>query len=198
MEAVRCGLSYIAARLSPPAAEHSLEVWLTVRFGRRLYETFFKTYTEKVWGIPCSQIGAEWASQRIRGLSIPAVLKNALFTASTNGIPKTLIQEFDYPKKGPGMMWTRTRELIEKMGSEVRTSVPVERISWEPGRITSVRAGGRCVKGDEFISSLAIQDLINHLDPEHSRLATRSGRRASLPGLSHCRAHRAGQKSLPR
>ncbi len=169
VEALRCGLSYARSKAFPPAVEESLEDWLTARFGDRLYRTFFKTYTEKVWGIPCTEISADWAAQRIRGLSVSAVLKNSLsksFGRRGSGTPKTLIQEFDYPRQGPGMMWTRTREIVEERGSDVRLDAPVRSIVWEPGRVVGVRAGDDFIQADHFISSMPIRDLIERLDPE--------------------------------
>lgn len=163
-ETFLCGLSYLGARLRGPGAEKNLEDWLVPRFGRRLYRTFFKTYTEKVWGVPCREISADWAAQRIRGLSVMSVLKNCLLGASKDG-PKTLIQEFDYPRKGPGMMWTRTRDCVVKQGSRVLTGMGVEKICWEPGRVTSVVAGGRRFEAENFVSSMPIRDLIGRLDP---------------------------------
>lgn len=164
LESVLCIGSYLRARLLPPKTEANLEDWFIARFGRRLYQTFFKTYTEKVWGICCGQINADWAAQRIRGLSVAIVLKNILFRSSKNR-PKTLIQEFDYPSKGPGMMWTRTSELVVAQGSEVLTDMAVQKICWEPGRVTSVVAEGRHFPAAHFISSMPIRELIQRLDP---------------------------------
>jgi protoporphyrinogen oxidase len=168
VEAVRCGLSFAKAKAFPPRLEESLEDWLTARFGQRLYETFFKTYTEKVWGVSCKEIRADWAAQRIRGLSVGSVLRNSLgrWAQKGDGVPKTLIQEFDYPRKGPGMMWTRTRDLLVEQGNEVRMAAPVRKIVWEPGRVLAVRAGDDLIPGDQFISSMPIRDLIERLDPE--------------------------------
>jgi protoporphyrinogen oxidase len=167
VEAVRCGLSYLRAKASPPAQEACLEDWLTARFGQRLYETFFKTYTEKVWGMPCTAIRADWAAQRIRGLSVSTLIKNSLgsWARGSNGVPKTLIQEFDYPRKGPGMMWTRTRDLLVRQGTEVRMDAPVRKILWEPGRVLALQAGDDLLEADQFISSMPIRHLIERLDP---------------------------------
>ena len=163
-ESILCGFSYLKALLIGPKDDTNLETWLIARFGRRLYRTFFKTYTEKVWGLACSEISADWAGQRIRGLSISVVLKNA-FAASSENRPKTLIQEFDYPSKGPGMMWTRTRDRVIAQGSQVITESPVEKIHWEPGRVIEVVANGICYPASYFISSMPIRELIEKLDP---------------------------------
>src|SRR4030095_4785610 len=96
-------LSYIKAQLWPAKQEETFEQWVSNRFGKRLYYAFFKTYTEKVWGIPCSEISAEWAAQRIKGLSLISALKNALLKQQTKdkgSVIKTLIDAFDYPRQG--------------------------------------------------------------------------------------------------
>jgi protoporphyrinogen oxidase len=164
VEAFLCLASYLRARIVPPATDKSLEDWLIARFGRRLYRTFFKTYTEKVWGISCREISADWAAQRIRGLSFTSLLKDAFFGRSADG-PKSLIQEFDYPSRGPGMLWERVSQLVEAQGSDVLLDRPVEKILWEPGRITGVVAGGRHFPADHLVSSMPIRELIQALDP---------------------------------
>ena len=118
LEAIRCGLSYLKACLLPVKPENNFETWVSNRFGKRLYSIFFKSYTEKVWGVPCHRIGAEWAAQRIRGLSLPRVVWNALRPKKKNKTQtvKTLIHEFWYPRRGPGMMWSKTRDIVEKRG----------------------------------------------------------------------------------
>jgi protoporphyrinogen oxidase len=168
VESVRCGLSYVAAKLRPEKPETNFETWVSNRFGKRLYRTFFKTYTEKVWGIPCREIQAEWAAQRIRGLSMTSVIWNAIRPARKQDkqrVIKTLIHEFEYPRRGPGMMWAKTKEAVEQRGSRVVFDAPVEKIEWEPGRITAVVAGGQVYKGEHFVSSMPIRELIQKLDP---------------------------------
>jgi protoporphyrinogen oxidase len=169
LESVRCGFSYLAARLFPQRPEDNFQAWVSNRFGKRLFNIFFKTYTEKVWGIPCHQIRAEWAAQRIRGLSLTSLLWNALRprrqTDKQRAI-RTLIHEFQYPRRGPGMMWTKTQQIVEARGSQVVLEAPVQKICWEPGRVTAVQAGERTYSGDHFISSMPIRDLIECLDPE--------------------------------
>src|SRR5262249_12676860 len=103
--------SYLSARLVKEKDHETFEQWVSHHFGKRLYRIFFKTYTEKVWGIPCSEIRAEWAAQRIKGLSLTTVIKNVLLKKnSENHVVKTLINAFDYPRFGPGMMWQRVTE----------------------------------------------------------------------------------------
>ncbi len=166
VEAFRCLASFARARVNPKHPEDDLETWVSNRFGRRLYETFFKGYTEKVWGIPCSQIQADWGRQRIRGLSLSSLLWDSLSRNRNNGeTPKTLIREFYYPRLGPGMMWTRMREIIERQGARVVLNAPVEEIQWENGRVVAVRAGGSVYTGEHFISSIPIRELIGRLTP---------------------------------
>ena len=167
-ETTRCVASYGWARLFPQRPEEDFATWVSNRFGKRLFEVFFKTYTEKVWGIPCSQIQAEWAAQRIKGLSLTTALKNALIgdrSASKQDAVKTLINQFLYPRHGPGMMWEKARKLVEGMGSRVLMERPVERILWSAGQVDAVEAGGQTHSGDQFISSVAIRDLIDSFEP---------------------------------
>jgi protoporphyrinogen oxidase len=165
VEAIRCGLSYLKACLLPEKPENNFETWVSNRFGKRLYSIFFKAYTEKVWGIPCREIGAEWAAQRIRGLSLLSVVWNALRPKPAKQKIKTLIHEFSYPRKGPGMMWQKTRDIVEQRGSEVKLRTPVEKILWKPGKVEAVIAGGKTYRGEHFVSSIAIRDLVKSLDP---------------------------------
>ncbi len=167
-ESFRCGMSYAKSALFPAKPEESFETWVSNRFGRRLFEIFFRTYTEKVWGMPCSEISADWAAQRIRGLSLRTALWNAVRyrKANTNGAGiKTLIHEFHYPRLGPGMMWQRFRDEVESRGSRVIFNAPAQKIHWEPGRVTSVEAAGSIYEGGNFISSMPVRDLIQCLHP---------------------------------
>jgi protoporphyrinogen oxidase len=168
VEALRCGLSYAWAQIFKRRPENDFETWVSNRFGKRLFRIFFKTYTEKVWGIPCHEIKAEWAAQRIKDLSLLTLVWNAVRPKRAQNkqkVVKTLIHEFQYPRKGPGMMWERTRQIIEKRGSRVVLEAPVEKIHWRPGTVESVIAGGREYRAEHFISSLPIRDLIHTLDP---------------------------------
>jgi len=160
-----CGLSSLKSCLFPQKPETNFETWVSNRFGKRLFQIFFKSYTEKVWGMPCNEISADWAAQRIRGLSMRSLIWNALFSRGKESNIKTLIHEFQYPRKGPGMMWERTKEIVEERGSRVIFDAPVEKICWEPGRVTGVVGGGRMYRGEHFISSMPIRQLIQALDP---------------------------------
>ena len=166
-ESLRCVASFVRARLAPSRPEDDLETWVSNRFGRRLFETFFKGYTEKVWGLPCRQIRAEWGSQRIRGLSLSTLLWNSIGGNRRNGrTPKTLVRQFYYPRLGPGMMWSRMQEMVERRGARVVFNAPVEEICWQRGRVTGVRAGGALYTGEHFISSIPIRELIMRLTPQ--------------------------------
>jgi protoporphyrinogen oxidase len=163
-------LSYIRARLWPSKVEENFEQWVSNRFGRRLYEIFFKTYTEKVWGIPCTEIRAEWAAQRIQGLS----LAKAIWSATTlqrraNGI-KTLINEFDYPRLGPGQMWERARDRVTELGGEVQMRHRVVGLELRDGRIVAVRArapdGDVRIEGDHFITTMPLRELVRACLPK--------------------------------
>lgn len=167
-------LSYIHAHIFPYKNEETFEHWITNRFGKRLFNTFFKSYTEKVWGIPCNEIRAEWAAQRIKGLSLRSAVKNALmkpYKRRDVNITKTLIDSFDYPKLGPGMMWQNVSNIIQKNGSIVCLGSEVETIIWnkKKNRIDSieVRANGQktLFYGNNFISTMPIRELIQKMQP---------------------------------
>jgi protoporphyrinogen oxidase len=125
--------SYLKIKVCPLPIEENFEQWVINRFGKRLYKTFFKSYTEKVWGIPCTQIRADWAAQRIKGLSLKQAIINALFGSNNT---KTLIKEFDYPVLGPGMMWERFQEKLNEQGFPVLLSTEVIKVERKENRIT--------------------------------------------------------------
>ena len=167
-------LSYLWAQVFPVKPEDTFEQWVSNRFGKRLYTIFFKTYTEKVWGIPCSEITADWAAQRIKGLSLSSAVKSALIgNAKKNGkkgdLIKTLIDEFDYPERGPGMMWETVTQLVTDQGSEVLLQAEVEKLCWQGDKITGleIAVGGEreTVTGQHFISSMPIRELVRKLEP---------------------------------
>ena len=115
IEAIRCVLSYFYVKIKPPKSQDNFENWVAARFGWRLYNIFFKTYTEKVWGINASEIGADWAAQRIKNLSLFKAIINSLKLNKSDEIITTLIDEFKYPKYGPGMMWESAKsQLLRK------------------------------------------------------------------------------------
>jgi len=167
LESLLMILSYFNAQFLPHREEKTFEQWVSNRFGRRLYKTFFQTYTEKVWGIPCSKIQADWAAQRIKGLSLIAAVSNALLGIKN---AKSLIDEFYYPTKGPGMMWQRFQETIEHEGGTVRLNSEAIGLKHKNGRIISVA----CLESDKrtevpvkhLISSIPINKLVALLDPQ--------------------------------
>lgn len=165
-ESVRILLSYLRAHLLPTRSEESFEEWVTNRFGRRLYETFFKTYTEKVWGISCREIRADWAAQRIKGLSLSVAVINALFKVNNT---KTLIERFHYPLLGPGQMWERCQQAVEAMAGRVQLNTDVVRVRHQQNHVTHVtlREGEREqeLPCRQFISSMPLSELIFKLDP---------------------------------
>jgi protoporphyrinogen oxidase len=167
-ESVRILGSYIKSRLKPSPKEENLEEWVCNRFGRRLYEIFFKTYTEKVWGVPCTTIRAEWAAQRIKGLSLLTAVRNAILP-SKKGDVKTLIDKFQYPERGPGQMWETLTERLHTAGYPVLMERPVVRICHQAGEITHLVTQGphgqEEFRGTDFISSMPIRELVNALDP---------------------------------
>jgi len=164
VELTRCVGSYAKAALSPKRPEDSLEDWVSNRFGRRLFELFFKTYTEKVWGVPTSEIRAEWAAQRIKGLSFTSAARAAFFGNRGNKV-KTLISEFHYPRYGPGQMWEEMAQRIEDEDGEILLDTPVELIEVDDGRVVAVEAGGVTYQPEAVISSLPLRDVVAMTEP---------------------------------
>lgn len=173
VEAFLVGLSFTKAKLFPQADETNLEQWVANRFGHRLYEIFFKTYTEKVWGIPCTEISADWAAQRIKNLSLPEAVRNAIFSSNRSkdgAIITSLIDQFNYPRLGPGMMWERCEELLEKQGNHTIRGVKVEKIRHRRGHVECVYGRtheGESIefRGDHFISTMPLRSMIRALSP---------------------------------
>jgi protoporphyrinogen oxidase len=169
------GISYLRSAVMPRREEKSFEDFLINRFGKKLYLTFFKSYTEKVWGVPCNQISAEWGAQRIKGLSLTGVVKHFLkktFGRKVSGdfaqkdTETSLIEKFLYPKFGPGQLWEHTAELIRRGGGQIQFGVQVDRINTDGERIVSIegvdRAGKRTTyKGDYFFSTMPVRELIS-------------------------------------
>lgn len=162
-------LSYMAAKIKPSETENTFEEWVSNRFGKRLFSIFFKTYTEKVWGIPCSEIQAEWAAQRIKGLSLYTAVVNALFKPKNSNI-KTLIDQFDYPEFGPGMMYTAMEDRIKNMGGSITKKSRVVKVNHDGNRVLSVEfenETGKTMKqhGSDFLSSIPLTELVQILSP---------------------------------
>ncbi len=171
-EAFRILISYAKWQVRPHAVEENFEQWVTNRFGGRLYMHFFRTYTEKVWGIPPNRIQADWAAQRIRNLSLPKAVWNAISGANST---TSLIEQFQYPRLGPGMMWERTRDLVVAAGGSVDLRSEIVAVNRDDRRVTSVDvrrwhedgspAETERVEGAHFISSMGLRDLIRAFDP---------------------------------
>ena len=165
VELTRCMASYLRAASRRNKIDDSFEDWVSNRFGRRLFELFFKSYTEKLWGVPTTEIRAEWAAQRIKGLSFFSAAKAAFFGNKGNKV-KSLISEFHYPRFGPGQMWEAMSEAIEDDGGEVRTDAPVERLELAGDRIVEVEAGGiSYTLPDAVISSLPLRTVVELTSP---------------------------------
>lgn len=158
--AVSAVLSFLVARMRRAKVTDSLDAWITDRFGRVLFETFFKTYTEKLWGIPCSELDADWAAQRIQGLTLWGAVRSAL-TGNRGNALKTLVDEFAYPRSGNSLFYERMRTHIEANGGTVRTGAPVRRILTEGDRVVGVGlADGTEIAADHVVSSMPITLLL--------------------------------------
>ena len=140
LEAVRCVLSYLWVRIRPPKDLTTFEGYIASKFGWRLYGIFFKTYTEKVWGVPADQIQADWAAQRVKNLDLLRAIINSLAPRRNQKEITSLVEEFEYPRHGPGMMWERCHELVEGQGGEVHFHHAVSRIEHSDGLATAVIA----------------------------------------------------------
>ncbi len=169
LEATRCVLSYLGTRLRPPKDQSTFEGWVAARFGWRLYAIFFKTYTEKVWGVPATSIQADWAAQRIKNLSLSRAVFNALDPRRGKTEVTSLIDEFHYPRYGPGMMWEEATRQIEMRGVPVHLRHRVVGLSHSAGRVHQVHVdtpeGQRTFEAAEVISSMPINLLVQAMDP---------------------------------
>ena len=170
----RIAASYMRAKVRPIQPEQSLEDFLVNRFGQELYRTFFKSYTEKVWGVPCEQISAEWGAQRIKGLSLTAALKhfvrNAFTPRAAGDIAQkktdtSLIERFLYPKYGPGQLWEHVADKVQEGGGELNLGWKVDRILTEGWRVAAVEAVNECGErrvfdGELFLSTMPMRELV--------------------------------------
>ncbi|MEX1176914.1 MAG: NAD(P)/FAD-dependent oxidoreductase [Nitriliruptor sp.] len=176
-ESVLCVLSYLKARALPRRDVRSFEDWTVNHFGWRLYRIFFKTYTEKVWGRPCTEISADWAAQRIKGLSLLSAVRNALPTmpwerrrrGGDAPVIKTLIETFAYPRLGPGQMWEHAAAQVEAAGNPVRMGTRVVGIDRDDAGVMSVTVedadGRRQVHGTDYVTSMPLSQLVQIMDP---------------------------------
>ncbi|MBV9296476.1 MAG: NAD(P)/FAD-dependent oxidoreductase [Acidobacteriaceae bacterium] len=180
---IRIGLSYLYSVLFPIKNEKNLEEFFINRFGRELYLTFFKSYTEKVWGIECKNISAEWGAQRIKGLSIYKTITHVLKKMlpkrkgdiSQKDVETSLIERFLYPKYGPGQMWEEVSGMVRNLGGQILIHWNVEEIERTDTRITAVIARHtqtgetRCFRGDYFFSTMPVKELIADMNPPAPR-----------------------------
>jgi UDP-galactopyranose mutase len=186
VEAAKCIASYAAARIRPPKDQSDYESWLVARFGWRLYRTFFKTYTEKVWGVPVSEMPSDWAAQRVKSLSLSNAIINAVLPKRNQKEITSLIEEFQYPKYGPGMMWETAATKIDGKGGRIIFEEKVSKIHHSGGRatgLTTTVTGGygpgagapeasrtdigaeTHYDADEIISSMSFSSLLKAMDP---------------------------------
>ncbi len=176
----RIGASYLLARLFPIRPEKSLEDFFVNRFGRELYLTFFKDYTEKVWGVPCSQIKPEWGVQRVKGLSVRKVIAHAIQRNLNRGdtlvqknIETSLIEQFLYPKFGPGQMWEEVARRVREAGGEIHLHRRVVQVARDGDRITAVttvdQAGGRTTwHADYVFSTMPVKELVESMHADEA------------------------------
>ena len=167
LESIHVIFSYMKWKMFPYRDVQTFEQWVTNAFGKRLFEIFFKTYTEKVWGIPCTELRAEWAAQRIQGMSLKTVIMN--FFKGGKPKAKSLIEEFHYPRLGPGMMWTQCADNVVANGGTVKMRTRASRLIHAEGRVQKVVAttplGEVTYDVSNVFSSMPITQLIAQLDP---------------------------------
>jgi protoporphyrinogen oxidase len=177
---VKIGMSYLKSRLFPRKEEKTLEDFFINRFGKELYNTFFKDYTEKVWGVPCNTIPAEWGAQRVKGLSIGKAVLHALQnivpgkkdeSITQKNKQTSLIERFLYPKYGPGQLWEEVAKIVQEKGGEIHFSMDVTKINHDNKAVTSIEAVNSITgnlelfEGDFFFSSMPVNELINGFTP---------------------------------
>jgi protoporphyrinogen oxidase len=180
-----CVLSWMKARLFPVRNPRNFEEWVSNQFGKRLFNTFFKSYTEKVWGMSCKEISADWAAQRIKGLSLGSAIKNALIPQRYNEdrtkVIKTLINSFRYPRRGPGMMWEACAEKMKALGGQLEMGCRVTRCSCDETsgswlvEYQNQRGESQTIEAEHIISSAPMRELVCGLSPRVSDRAKRAG-----------------------
>ena len=184
LKSILCVLSWLKARLFPVRNPRNFEEWVSNQFGKRLFKTFFKSYTEKVWGMSCREISADWAAQRIKGLSLGSAIKNALFPQRYNGdrtkVIKTLINSFRYPRRGPGMMWEACAKKMKAMGGKLEMGCKVICCSYDEVSSSWTveykdRQGGlHAIDAEHVISSAPMRELVCGLSPAVSERTKRA------------------------
>jgi len=174
-ETIRCMTSYTLARINPKKNPKSFEDWVTNQFGKRLFSIFFKTYTEKVWGISTNELSADWAAQRIKGLNLSEAIKNAILPKKKGAaVLTTLIDQFRYPRLGPGQMWERVQTVLAERGHPVQMNQEVVSIQHNGHEVTGVvlrdgQGQTHRLTGTDYISTLPIRELVDKCDPQLPR-----------------------------
>ena len=202
LEAARCVLSYLWVQMRPPEDQTKFEGYVAAKFGWRLYRTFFKTYTEKVWGVPADQLEADWAAQRIKNLNLINAITNAIVPKRHSKGITSLIEEFEYPRHGPGMMWERCTELVEAQGSTVEFNAKVTGVRHANGVATGVVTTGPAGRQEHECSAIILIDAHTAACPSDGSAGTLRGpsRRcwAQVPRLSNRCVGRSARRWLPR
>ncbi len=185
-ESIRCVLSFVKARLRPTPNPKTFEDWVVNQFGKRLFHIFFKTYTEKVWGMTCQEISADWAAQRIKGLSLGSAIRHAILPArkpkDRKDVVKTLIDTFRYPRRGPGMIWEACAAKIRQRGGNVLLGRQVTSCRFDSSRslwIITTRDSNNNTEefcGEHLVSSMPIRDLVAQIKPDLAGDATNAAR----------------------
>ena len=176
VEAVRCVLSYFYVRVFPPKNQDNFEDWVAARFGWRLYNIFFKTYTEKVWGVDAKTIGSDWASQRIKNLSLMKAILNAFQINKSGEIITTLIDEFKYPKYGPGMMWQAAYKVLQEKNHKILLNSKVTEIHKKNNIYKIKTSSGEEFEAETIISSMPLAHLPKTINPVPEKTVLESGK----------------------
>lgn len=175
-ESIACVMSYIYVRIFPPKDQNNFENWVAARFGWRLYNIFFKTYTEKVWGIEANKIGSDWASQRIKNLSLSKAILNAFFKDKSGEVITTLIDEFKYPKFGPGMMWETAYTKLTNKGHKIVLNSKVKKIEkYETNSYKVILKSGDVFEAEHVITSMPLASLPSTIYPNENKETKLSG-----------------------
>ncbi|MGI8481755.1 MAG: NAD(P)/FAD-dependent oxidoreductase, partial [Chthoniobacterales bacterium] len=183
-KSILCVLSWMKARLFPVKNPNNFEDWVSNQFGKRLFNTFFKSYTEKVWGMSCRDISADWAAQRIKGLSLGSAIKNALLPKKqpkdSSKVIKTLINSFKYPRRGPGMMWEACAEKTKQLGGKIEMGCKVTGCAYDEAtstwnvRVQDQQGNVQTIEAEHVISSAPMRELARGLVPPMSGKAKRA------------------------
>ena len=174
-EAIRCVFSYFYVRIRPPKNQDNFENWVAARFGWRLYNIFFKTYTEKVWGVDAKKIGSDWASQRIKNLSLMKAILNAFRINNSEEIITTLIDKFKYPKYGPGMMWQTARKKLEEKNHKILLNSKVVEITKKTDSYSVKIESGEEFEAKYILSSMPLAYLPKTIKPMPDKEVLKSG-----------------------